>query len=200
MEHQFHYDKKFYLDNKTGYWISTTAPKIRAHVWVWVYHYGKIENGYHIHHKDENKSNNKIDNIEKILAFNHLSFHMLKEENRKRSRENAEKIRPLTKQWHASDEGRKWHREHAIKCNFGNGEYFLYECQECYMSYKSKIKAANRTRFCSNSCKSKWRRKAKLDDIDKLCPICNITYKSSKYSRSKTCGRKCGSLFKSQIN
>lgn len=200
MEHQFHYNKKFYQDKKTGYWISTTKPRIRAHVWVWKYHNGQIEKGFHIHHIDENKSNNSIENLKKISAFNHISFHMLKEENRKRSKDHAEKIRPLTKAWHKSEEGRKWHKEHALRCNFGNGKYFDYECQECNRNYKSKIKAENRSKFCSNACKSKWRRKMRLDNVSKICPICCKNYESSKYSRSKTCGRKCGHLLKSKID
>ncbi len=193
-EHQVHFERKFYKDKKVGYWISTDYPRIRAHQWIWIKIHGLIPKGYHIHHKNEDKSDNRIENLELIERSRHLSHHMNDPIRKQKSRENADKIRPLTKEWHKSEEGRAWHRLHALKTMFGNGEYFDYICQECSKSYKSKLVADGRTKFCSNPCKSKWRRKSKLDDIDKTCPVCQTLYRSNKYSRSKTCGRSCGRL------
>jgi hypothetical protein len=200
MEHQTHFGKKFYQDKQKGYWISTTEPRIRAHVWVWKSIHGNIPKGYHIHHRDENKSNNSIENLELIHSSRHLSIHSSKPENKERARKRAEKIRPLTKEWHRSKEGRKWHSEHAIRCNFGNGEYFDYKCFECKKPYRSKVKAENRSKFCCNACKSRWRRKMGFDEIDKICPVCNKNYRSNKYSRSKTCGKTCGQILKDKID
>ena len=46
----------------------------------------------------------------------HNSYHSKlrweNEEYRKKGFVNLERTRPLTKQWHASEEGRKWHSEH----------------------------------------------------------------------------------------
>ncbi len=199
MEHQFHFGKKFYQDKKKGYWISTTYPRIRAHVWVWISKYGKIPTNYHIHHINENKSDNRIENLELIHKKRHMSHHMSTEERKEFSRKHAEKIRPLTKFWHASIEGRKWHKNHAERFNFGKWDPVEHKCEQCSKEYKTIKKSSNR--FCSNACKSKWRRLNKLDDIEKTCPICLQSYKSNKYSRSKTCGRKCGkNLLKSKIN
>src|SRR5437868_3804528 len=196
MEYQDHYGKKFYLDKKTGYWISTSAKKIRAHRWVWVCNFGEIEKGFHIHHKDGNKSNNSIDNLQKISAFNHLSMHASFPENRERSRKLCDEIRPLTKKWHCSEEGISWHKEHAKKNNFGNSDPIDYICKNCSKDYKSKIIAENRTKFCSNNCKSIFRRLSGLDDIEKSCPVCNKKYIKNKYAKGVTCGRKCGQIFK----
>ncbi len=198
MQHQIHYDKKFYQDKKTGYWISTTTkPRTRAHVWVWQYHHGKIQKGFHIHHIDENKSNNDISNLQCISVKEHFSKHD-SEERRKNNQKHISDIRPLTKEWHAREEGRKWHKEHAERCNLGKWEPIEYICDQCHKNFKSSKRSI--TRFCSNPCKSKWRRKNKIDDIEKSCPVCQKIYKSNKYSRSKTCGRICGRLFKSKIN
>jgi hypothetical protein len=190
--HQFHFEKKFYQDKKTGYWISTQVPKIRAHVWVWKCIHKIIPKGYHIHHINEDRSDNRIENLELILGSRHLSHHMNDPLRKQKSREMAEKYRPLTKLWHASEEGRAWHRLHAIKNNFGNPEPTKYNCQQCEKEYWSKLIAKNRTRFCSNKCKSKWRRENKLDYITKICPVCLNEYNTSKYARAKTCSRICG--------
>lgn len=191
-EHQIHYGKKFYLDKKTGYWISTACPKIRAHVWVWKHHHNLVPKGWHVHHRDGDKSNNAIENLTIMSVANHMKHHHdhYDDSFKKKQLDHCEKIRPLTKAWHASPEGIAWHRLHAIKSNFGNGPAFDYECQQCFKPYQSKRKSV--TRFCSNACKSMWRRKNQMDDINKECPVCHKTYRSSKYARAKSCGVICG--------
>lgn len=195
MQHQFHYNKKFYQDKKTGYWISTTSPRIRAHVWVWKYHNGEIKKGFHIHHKDGNKSNNQISNLECISVSIHFSKHD-SEERRNKNLIHIETIRTFTKKWHSSEEGLKWHKEHGIK-TWKERKPFWIICKECLNSFETKT---YHQQFCSSSCKSKWRRRKGNDDIEKTCPVCESKYISNKYYRSKTCGRKCGKLLKNKIN
>ena len=71
--HQEHFGRKFYLDKSTGYWISTDyskqRPRVRAHQWVWINHYSIIPKGYHIHHRNDDKSDNRIENL-RILCPN----------------------------------------------------------------------------------------------------------------------------------
>lgn len=185
MEHQIHYNRKFYQDKKTGYWISTECPKIRAHRWIWINSHGKIPKGFHIHHKDENRSNNSIENLELMEASRHLSLHMTPE-RRQTNSEWAEIIRPLTKEWHASEEGRAWHRYHALKSGFGKWEYKEYKCQQCGNEYKSKnVKGS---RFCSNNCKSQWRRESGIDNVIRECQFCKSPFIINKYSKTKFCG------------
>ena len=194
VQHQIHFGRKFYQDKKTGYWISTDSPRIRAHQWIWIKSHSIIPNGYHIHHINEDKSDNRIENLELIHKSRHISHHMKDPERIRKASENCDRIRHLTKAWHASEEGREWHRKHAKKCNFGNGPSIKYHCQSCSKEYESKLKAIGRSRFCSNKCKSKWRRDHKLDYIEKVCPVCSKSYQTSIYSKSKTCGRECGRI------
>ena len=42
---------------------------------VWKRHKGEIPKGWHVHHKDENKLNNEIDNLELIDAVTHRRLH-----------------------------------------------------------------------------------------------------------------------------
>lgn len=193
-EYREYCGREFFKDKQTGYWLSRTSPRIRAHRWVWEYHYGEIPKGYHIHHIDDNKSNNEIKNLLMLTAYAHLKHHAKDPIKVQRMREMAEKYRPLTKEWHASEEGKTWHKLHALKNKFGNGPEFDYQCQQCNEKYKSKLIAEGRTRFCSNGCKSKWRRIAGLDDILIGCENCGTEFKKNKYAKTRFCGKSCMKL------
>lgn len=67
---------------------------IDEHRYIWEVNYGDIPAGYVIHHKDGNKNNNSIDNLECIPLSEHSRIHML---GNKRSEESIEKER-LTKE------------------------------------------------------------------------------------------------------
>lgn len=192
--HQEHFGRKFFCDKKTNYWMSTTSPRIRAHQWVWINHHGNPPKGYHIHHRNNDKSDNRIENLELIHGARHLSYHMVHHMSdpikKNKQKEHIEKIRPLTKAWHASDEGKAWHRYHALKNNFGNWEPKEYDCQQCGTKYFSKQISKKHTKFCSNKCKSKWRRHSKIDDVEKQCVYCKKIFTCNKYSKYIGCG--CG--------
>ena len=62
------YDGKYYRGFKDG--------KIRIlNRDVWIAHYGAIPKGYDIHHKDENKYNNDISNLQCITRSEHTKLH-----------------------------------------------------------------------------------------------------------------------------
>lgn len=191
MQHQIHYDKKFYLDKKTGYWISTKFPRIRAHVWVWKFHNGEIQKGFHIHHKDGNKSNNGIQNLECLTVKQHVAKHR-HEERISNSILNMHRIRHLTKKWHASEEGLEWHRQHGLK-TWKERTPFTISCKKCGKLAETKCFHQD---FCSNSCKSSWRRAKGLDNEERECVICKEKFKANKYEKTKCCGRKCGGLLR----
>lgn len=61
---------KFSLRN-TGYYARTYGDRISAHRYVWEKHNGKIPNGYDIHHKNHDKSDNRINNLELLKKDEH---------------------------------------------------------------------------------------------------------------------------------
>lgn len=188
-EHQIHLGKKFYLDKQTGYWISTSKNKIRAHVWVWQNSFGKVPEGFHIHHIDENKSNNNLVNLCLVHKSIHPLLHPITPEKRQKCKENLDKIRHLTKEWHSSEEGRLWHKYHALKTGLGKWESRKYSCIVCFKEYESTKRSGNK--FCSNACKSKFRRKEGLDNVEAKCEGCGNDFMTSKYKKNRFCSRKC---------
>jgi hypothetical protein len=189
MEYQEHFGKKFYQDKSKGYWISTTCPKVRAHVWVWRCLKFPIPKGCHIHHIDGNKSNNAIENLQIMDRTSHLKLHMMDEGRKQKAREMADKYRPLTKEWHASDEGKAWHSYHAIKNSFGKWEPQTYKCQSCGKDYETTKRS--RAYFCSNACRAKARRDSGVDNVVKNCVGCGIEFTSNKYAKNTYCSAGC---------
>ena len=88
---------------------------------VWEFHHGAVPEGHDVHHIDGNTLNNDISNLECIDENAHYAMH--KDELRQRNTSQRQldhlaNIRHLTKAWHASDAGKEWHRQHAIKIGF----------------------------------------------------------------------------------
>jgi hypothetical protein len=157
------------------------------HTVVWEFYNGKVPKGHHVHHIDGDKSDNSIENLELMTASEHTSSHWT-DEKRELARKHAEKIRPMTKKWHASKEGHKWHVEHGIE-TLGNIEPFERKCIYCSKKYITKTYHQN---FCSNKCKSADRRKRGVDNVEKICEFCKKTFKSCKYKKSTCCSSVCG--------
>jgi hypothetical protein len=61
--YQIYDGKKFTLRN-TGYYALTTDDRCLIHRYVWEKEKGKIPNGYDIHHLDEDRTNNVVENLE----------------------------------------------------------------------------------------------------------------------------------------
>ncbi len=65
---------KVYMNGKyPAIFVNGTSKHV--HRLVWEQHHGKIPKGYIIHHKDENKLNWNIDNLEMISRKEHIRKH-----------------------------------------------------------------------------------------------------------------------------
>ena len=182
-ESEIRSDRVYFSTNRNGKTES-------LHVAIWEHENGKVPEGFHIHHKDGNPLNNNIENLECIDGKIHISEHSKKyfEENKTDILEKLEKIRPLTKEWHASEEGIKWHSENAKK-SYEKREPKKYNCIYCNAEFESTKYYNNK--FCSNNCKSAYRRLLGVDDVYTVCDFCGKEYKVNKYNISETCSRSC---------
>ena len=130
----------------------------RLHRAVWEYHNGEIPKGYHIHHKDEDRHNNDISNLEMITGYEHLSSHMSKEERKEVSRQTVKKAIACAPEWHRSAEGRKWHADHG-RTSWENRGYNTYTCSFCGKEFQTRhIYPEGSNHFCHNNCKAAYRR------------------------------------------
>jgi uncharacterized protein YbdZ (MbtH family) len=67
-------DKKFTLRNN-GYYSLTTNERTLMHRYVWQKENGKIPKGWDIHHKNENKADNRIENLECLSKSEHTRLY-----------------------------------------------------------------------------------------------------------------------------
>ena len=163
----------------------------RLHIAVWEYHNGSVLKGYHVHHIDENRSNNQIENLCLMPAGMHSSFHQNSESRREYQRKHIKDMRELASEWHRSEEGRQWHKAHA-KQAWEDAETIRYVCTECGKEFESRHHyGPEENRFCSNSCKAAFRRHSRADDVDRVCAYCGKTFRVNRYSKAECCSRDC---------
>lgn len=185
---------RFYPD-KRGYWLARkkdwSKPK-RLHVYVWEYYNGPIPGGYHVHHKDHNPDNNEIENLELISKHDHLKYHADQQDKDWARNNLLEKAIPAAKAWHSSPEGIAWHSKHGKEITEKTmAETVEKVCQHCGKPYLIPRVLSGNSRFCSNNCKSAWRRKAGIDDMEVACEMCGAKFFTNKYARKRFCSESC---------
>ena len=161
---------KFTRDDTTGYYLSSTLHK-RMHVYVYEFYHGEIPDGYEVHHIDLNRANNDISNLKLLSVSDHKKLHgdLLTDAQREWKRQNlTQNARPKAIEWHKSDEGRQWHREHIQKQQEVLHRKVNKTCIYCGKTYQGEVKS----RFCSNACKSAHRRHSGVDSVVRYCTIC----------------------------
>lgn len=166
------------------------------HRQIYFDNYGEIPKGFDVHHKDGNPYNNSPENFELKTRSAHQRDHI--NEKLKANPGYLEKFQKagikIAPQWHKSSEGLKWHSENAKKNGFGSQHAFNkfkdkeYHCQFCKNIYDKKTP---RSKFCSNKCKSAYRRSIKKDMEQRICEYCLNGFTAPKYSKIKTCSRVC---------
>ena len=189
-KHIYFDNLKFTRDDKTGYYRCSKIGE-RLHRYVWKYYNGDIPKGYQIYHIDGDKSNNDISNLMLIERRKHAQYHSaIKAKNHYDEMiENLnEKARPKAAEWHKSETGRKWHREHALKIAKKMKEK-EYVCLQCGKVFSKKPYGTNK--FCCNNCKSKYRRASGIDNEKRVCVVCGAEFVVDKYSKTKCCSRSC---------
>ena len=157
------------------------------HVAVWEYYSGQtVPEGYEVHHKDGNPFNNDFDNLECLPMRGHRA---LSAKSTEKMRKHLDEVRPLASEWHRSEEGRKWHSEHAKQQERPEREYI---CEQCGKSFKSRSSAP--VRFCSHNCDVKWRYRHDRVPFTKICEWCGKEFSGEVYRLDeppRTCSRSC---------
>ena len=180
---------KFTRDEKTGYYLNSTL-RMRMHRYVWEFYNGPIPDGYDIHHIDHDKGNNCIENLVMLKASIHRAMHTYEmvHSDEQKTKSHLEHIRPLASAWHASEDGREWHRRHYAECAERLHTPKNFVCIQCGKEF---VSVQTGSKFCSNACKSAWRRDLGVDDVERVCTVCGKTYSVSKYRKTRTCSRSC---------
>ena len=185
----------YYLRESQGYYYSPRKDKSgldMLHRMVYIHYNGEIPKGYCIHHKDGNKGNNDISNLECVKRSEHSHYHGVNApeelaEFRKRNLE--ENARPAANIWHGSAEGREWHKQH-----YEQMKDKLYEEVECVCVVCGKTFTAHQktgSKCCSKACRAKERRMSGLDNEIRICENCGKEFITSRFSKARFCSKQC---------
>jgi hypothetical protein len=168
----------------------------RLHRDIWSDAHGKIPAGYCIHHRNGNPLDNRLSNLQLVQRGEHTSGHMrvnLKDLAFRRKRQRAAAHAGLSAPaWHRSLEGRAWHRKlakHALKRARVKSRMLCEYCGKTYWGRKGT------SRFCSISCKVRYRWEHKTGFLKKKCS-CGKTFlcDPNMRNRRKYCSRNCKSI------
>lgn len=166
--------------------------RMYLHRYLWEKAFGKIPEGYEIHHKDWNKRNNDLDNLEMLTVSEHRERHNneMTDERRQQLRENMLKnALPAAIEWHGSEQGIEWHKEHYERYKHKFHTTVDKRCIQCDTPFTAGSNGRNK--FCSNKCKSAYRVSTGVDDEVRICANCGTSFTKNKYSKTKNCSRSC---------
>ena len=151
---------------------------------IWEDANGPIPKGYHIHHKDHDRGNNALENLEIVHGAEHLSRH-----HKGHGRRPDAALVALV-EWRKTDAGKTFHHEMGKR-----NEHFLRQkkefiCECCGSKFTTEPHGRNR--FCSNACRAKQRRRDGADRVSATCQVCGTQYLTSRFKPSQTCSCSCG--------
>lgn len=175
---------RYYLNK--GYYIYTE----RLHRRIWKDAYGEIPEGCHIHHKNGDSTDNRLENLECIGKREHHLMHF-----------DREKQLGILHSKEISEKAHRWHKTKGAKKLLGNASKKQWKnrkpirriCTVCSIEFETLNFAG--TKYCSQKCRTKAGYWASL--VEMKCVICGSTYKAQK-NRGKTCSPKCAGMLSSK--
>lgn len=171
--------------NKTGGILYLHREKIKQE-------YGLTDEqmkGYEVHHIDGNKDNNDILNLKLLTSEEHQKIHNT------RSNEAHRHVCKKCGRTYWSSVSKS--RDICDRCDpsLATGGSAMIKikkiCKYCGTEYETKGVNRNRSKFCSNKCKSAWRRQEGSDDIEQVCEYCGKIFVTNKYSKARFCSNIC---------
>lgn len=127
----------------------------RLHIAVWVYHHGPVPVGKHVHHANNDRSNNDPGNLECLSILEHLGGRH-GEESGTRGRKSIKRAGAAAAIWHGTAEGRQWHSEHFEKHIRPEMERRIPAvCHECGSEYLVSAAKKLQGKFCGQNCRAR---------------------------------------------
>ena len=155
-----------YHRTSSGYYVAT----FRLHREIWMAAHGPIPKGYHVHHINGDKSDNRLENLTLMSNADHSAYHY------------DGHLRSHLDKAHANSK-KSNERNRAIRLQRD------LVCVICGSVYHSS--AVNYSRFCSPECVEQART-TRFAGEDRLCEHCGESYHATRRTQ-RYCSRTCNS-------
>ena len=163
----------------------------RLHRTVWEFHNGPIPAGYDIHHIDGDRANNDIDNLQLLEGSEHGRVHMTQPERLEKSMKAIVRAQEAASAWHGTQAGFEMHSRIA-RDYWAQAKPETFTCSCCGKEFRSRGHYGKESNtFCSNNCKSEWRRRHGIDNETRTCPVCGAEFSVNRYLKQACCSREC---------
>ncbi len=144
--------------------------------------------GMHVHHEDENPFNNDPSNLVLLTPKEHAARHPQAFRESEEWADHLAAIRPLAAEWHRSEEGRAWHREHGRE-TWRDRQTVDRQCEACGETFAAMFE---HTRFCSTRCSRRVADGEHRYEHEEPCSACGALFWQSNYRPKPTaCSRAC---------
>lgn len=150
---------------------------------VWRYHHGDIPDGCEIHHIDEDKANNLIENLQCLTRNEHRQVHGSIMQNIKKKTFVCEYC---GKEYVAYDTGRN--RFCSSRClSRAFRKSHKTEKKICSSCGKEFIATHKNQKYCSPQCATFAQKKREV----RTCPVCGKEFEAVVKTKTKCCSRAC---------
>ena len=134
---------------------------VRLHRVVWEHYNGPVPDGFHIHHVNNDRADNRLENLECLSSREHLGGKH-GEESGHRARKSLPRAHAAASRWHGSDEGRRWHSSHFEQhIRPILARRVKASCAECGGEYFVSFIRAKQSKCCGGACKARALRKSR---------------------------------------
>ena len=200
--------REFVVYDGRKYWVQSTGAYFQSggkadaerllHRRVWADAHGPIPKGFEVHHKDHDWRNNALWNLELAESGAHQREHML--------RRNADPVhladthaalalaRVAAAEWHGSEAGLAWHREHGKRTWEGRASVPMV-CGECGSEFRTFFATRGgdkATKYCSKRCGERARRFGRRYITDaRACAFCGKGFMANRHRKTACCSRVC---------
>ena len=109
--------------------------------------------------------------------------------------ENMRLARIKASQYWKSEEGKSRRKELALEY-ISRQPVIESNCPNCHKTFS--YQSMSKRKYCSGTCKSAFRRKIKVDNVEGECIVCKKTFSFNRYILNLACSNKCKLKIKSQ--
>lgn len=161
--------RRWYQNARDGYFRNRSGKLL--HRAVWTHERGLIPPGWQVHHKDENRANNAIENLEAMPPSQHQQQHE-------------------PRGWVGWDTSRR--RANSVAA-WDRRTPERVVCEQCSKTFST---TGMRSRFCSHNCRSTHRRASGVDNEDRKCIQCSSPFTVNRYKQATSCSRLCAQRYR----